>query len=260
MTTAPVVLITGSSSGIGAATARSFADRGAHVIVNSRSSTEAGEALASSLPSATYVQGDVTRELDAERIIEAALRVSGTLDVLVNNAGRTRMIPHADLEAADLAVWQEIFATNVFGTWNMCLKALPWLRRSDRGAIVNVSSAAGSRCTGSSIPYAASKAALNHQTRLLARVVGPSVTVNAVAPGLIDTPWTADWHRQRETVQSGTPLGRVGQPEDVAQVIVNLASSRYVTGEVVLVDGGLGLGAGSLPSGRTPSVPQGQNA
>jgi ketoreductase RED2 len=105
--------------------------------------------------------------------------------------------------------------------------------------VVNVSSVAGLRPTGSSIPYAASKAALNHMTVLLAKVVGPDVRVNAVAPGLIDTPWTADWEFQRAAVEAITPLKRIGQPLDVAEVVLALARSSYMTGQVVAIDGGL---------------------
>jgi ketoreductase RED2 len=113
--------------------------------------------------------------------------------------------------------------------------------RASHGAIVNVSSIAGLRPTGSSIPYAASKAALNHMTVLLAKVVGPEVRVNAVAPGLIATPWTEDWGALHELVAALAPLKRSGVPEDVASLIVALAASPYLTGQVVAVDGGLTL-------------------
>jgi ketoreductase RED2 len=137
-------------------------------------------------------------------------------------------------------VWREIFEVNVFGTWSMSVAAMDALRAA-RGSIVNVSSIAGVRQTGSSIPYAASKAALNHVTALLAKVVGPDVRVNAVAPGLIDTPWTSQWQSLRERVAAVAPLKRTGTPEDVADVIVSLASTPYVTGQVLLVDGGQSL-------------------
>jgi ketoreductase RED2 len=120
----------------------------------------------------------------------------------------------------------------------MTLAALPALRES-KGSVVNISSVAGLRPTGSSIPYAASKAALNHLTVLLAKVVGPDVRVNAVAPGLIDTPWTADWEFQRAAVEAVAPLKRIGQPQDVAEVVLALARAAYVTGQVVAIDGGL---------------------
>jgi ketoreductase RED2 len=150
------------------------------------------------------------------------------------------VIAHRDLAAATLDVWREIFEVNVFGTWSLCVAAMDELRAS-HGVIVNVSSLAGVRATGSSIPYAASKAAVNHMTALLAKAVGPEVRVNAVAPGLIDTPWTKDWDTVRGFVEAVAPLKRSGMPDDVAAVIVALASSTYVTGQVVVVDGGLGL-------------------
>ncbi|MEI8051729.1 MAG: SDR family oxidoreductase, partial [Actinomycetes bacterium] len=143
-----------------------------------------------------------------------------------------------DIHAADLAVWRRIFEVNVFGTWAVTVAAVDALRAT-KGSVVNVSSIAGIRPTGSSIPYAASKAALNHQTVLLAKVLGPEIRVNAVAPGLVDTPWTQDWDVVRAFVNQIAPLKRSATPEDIAEVIVDLAESRYVTGQVIAVDGGL---------------------
>lgn len=235
-----VVLVTGSTSGIGEATARRFAALGDTVVINSVRSVEAGQRLAAELPDAYYVQADVALEADRSRLVTEVLERAGGLDVLVNNAGVTRLIPHQDLEAATVEVWRAIFEVNVFATWALSVAALPALRER-AGSIVNVSSIAGVRPTGSSIPYAASKAALNHVTELLAKVVGPEVRVNAVAPGLVDTPWTEDWDSVREFVKRVSPLKRSGTPEDVADVIVALATTPYVTGQVVVVDGGLTL-------------------
>jgi ketoreductase RED2 len=148
------------------------------------------------------------------------------------------VIPHHDVQAASVDVWRRIFEVNVFGTWAMSVAALPALREAG-GSIVNVASVAGVRPTGSSIPYAASKAAVNHMTVLLAKVVGPEVRVNAVAPGLVDTPWTEEWDVVREVVRQVAPLKRSGQPDDIAEVIVALAQAAYVTGQVVVIDGGL---------------------
>jgi len=236
--TSRVVLVTGSTSGIGEATALRFADHGDRVVFNSVCSVEAGIRLASSTPNAHYVQGDIARPDECVRIIRDVIESCGRLDVLVNNAGITRKIALKDLESASVDVWREIFEVNVFGTWNMCVAAMDELRKSN-GSIVNVSSVAGVRPTGSSIPYAASKAALNHVTALLAKAVGPDVRVNAVAPGLIDTPWTKDWDLERSFVSAVAPLHRSGTPDDVADVIFALASSPYVTGQVFVVDGGL---------------------
>jgi ketoreductase RED2 len=236
-----VVLITGSSSGIGAEAAHRFGASGATVVVNSVTSVDAGRALAAELPDATYIQADVADEADAQRLVAETVDAHGRLDVLVNNAGTTAVIPHNDLEAAGPDVWRRIFDTNVFGTWQVTVAAVPHLRASGRGQVVNVSSLAGERPVGSSIPYACSKAAMSHMTRLLANTLGPDIRVNAVAPGLVDTPWTADWDMVREFVKAQAPLQRTATPQDVAEVILGLARSTYVTGQVVLVDGGLSL-------------------
>ncbi len=236
-----VVLITGSSSGIGAATARQFAAAGATVVVNSVTSVDAGEALAAELGHASYVQADIAAEADCVRLVDEVVTRHGRLDVLVNNAGTTAVISHDDLEAASPDVWRRIFDTNVIGTWQLTVAAVPHLRTSGSGQVVNVSSLAGARPVGSSIPYACSKAAVSHMTRLLANTLGPDIRVNGVAPGLVDTPWTDDWTVVRDFVRAQAPLQRSATPEDVAEVIVGLARSTYVTGEVVLVDGGLNL-------------------
>jgi len=235
-----VAAVTGSSSGIGAATARAFAELGASVLVNSARSVDEGEAVAASLPDAHYVQGDITEPDVPDRLVAAALERWGRLDTLVNNAGTTAVIPHHDLQAASIDVWRRIFEVNVFGSWAVSVAAMPALREA-HGSIVNVASVAGVRPTGSSVPYAASKAALNHMTVLLAKVVGPEVRVNAVAPGLVDTPWTAEWDVVREVVRQVAPLRRSGRPDDVAEIVVALARAAYVTGQVVVVDGGLSI-------------------
>ncbi|MBA2625695.1 MAG: SDR family oxidoreductase [Acidimicrobiia bacterium] len=235
-----VALVTGSSSGIGEAIARSFDAEGAAVVVNSSSSVEAGERVAGELAQGVYLQGDVADPGSVERLLAGTIERLGRLDVLVNNAGTTQVIPHGDLEAASVDVWRRIFEVNVFGTWQLTVAAMPHLRATS-GSVVNITSLAGVRPTGSSIPYAASKAALNHMTRLLANVVGPEVRVNAVAPGLVDTPWTADWDAVRSAVEATAPLGRTARPEDIAEVTLGLVRSTYTTGQVVVVDGGLGL-------------------
>jgi len=235
-----VVVVTGSTSGIGEATARRFAAAGESVVFNSSRSVEAGQRLAASTPGSMYVRADISNVDDCAQLLSDVKERYGRLDVLINNAGTTELIPHRDLAAASVDVWRRIFEVNVFGTWQLSVAAMDELRAT-HGAIVNVSSVAGVRPTGSSIPYAASKATLNHLTALLAKVVGPEVRVNAVAPGLIDTPWTADWETVRGLVSAAAPLKRSGTPDDVADVIVALASSPYVTGQVVVVDGGLSL-------------------
>ena len=236
-----VALVTGSSSGIGAAVARSLAAEGAQVVVNSRSSVSNGEAVAKEV-GGVYRQADVADPEAARALVSGVAADLGRLDILVNNAGTTRLIPHADLDSATPEIWAEIYATNVIAPFVLTTAARPHLAAAPGGgSIVNIGSLAGLRPTGSSIPYAASKAALHHQTRLLAAVLGPEIRVNAVAPGLVDTPWTADWHDAHAGVAAITPLRRVAKPEDVAPLVLSLVTSTLVTGEVWVVDSGLQL-------------------
>jgi ketoreductase RED2 len=238
-----VALVTGSTSGIGESVVRRLAASGARVVINSTTSVAAGEAMVAELgrETAHYVQGDIAVADDATRMVAETVDRFGRLDVLVNNAGTTERIAHNDFEAASPEVFRRLFDVNVVGAWQVTVAAMPHLVASGAGSIVNVSSLAGVRPTGSSVPYAVSKAALNHLTRLLANVVAPSVRVNAVAPGLVDTPWTAEWPDLHEAIKVMSPMGRAAVPDDVAQVVMTLLDSTYVTGQVWVVDGGLGL-------------------
>jgi ketoreductase RED2 len=238
-----VALVTGSTSGIGAAVARRLAAAGTQVVLNSTKSEAAGEAMVAELgPDCShYVQGDISDAADARRLIDETVARFGRLDILVNNAGTTVRIPHDDFETASPEVFRRLFDVNVVGAWQVTVAALPHLQATGAGSIVNVSSLAGVRPTGSSIPYAVSKAALNHLTALLANVVGPQVRVNAVAPGLVDTPWTAEWQDLHEVIKVMAPMERAALPEDIAKVVMTLIDSTYVTGQIWVIDGGLGL-------------------
>ena len=237
-----VALVTGSSYGIGAEVARRLAADGFSVVVNSRASVEAGEAVAAEV-GGTYLQADVGDPAAAEALVARVLADHGRLDVLVNNAGTTQVIPHKDLRAATPDIWRHLYDVNVIAPFVLVTAAEQALRDAAPGCVVNVSSLAGIRPLGSSIPYAASKAALNHTTRLLAAALGPDVRVNAVAPGLVDTPWTAtpEWDDVRSFVHQTAPLRRSASSGDVAELVLGLVRSSYVTGEVVTVDGGLHL-------------------
>lgn len=211
------------------------------MVVNSSSSRQAGIDVASSLSSGLYVQADVSDATQSAALVAETIERFGRLDVLVNNAGFTQVIPHHDLDAVSDDLFREILEVNVIGPFRLTKLALPHLRRDGGGSVVNVSSIAGVRPTGSCIPYATSKAALNHLTELLANVSGPEVRVNAVAPGLVRTPWTDDWDPIHDAMQTLAPLGRSGTPAEIASVIVDLSESSYLTGHVVLVDGGMSL-------------------
>ncbi|MDN3027877.1 SDR family oxidoreductase [Streptomyces sp. S.PB5] len=237
----PVALVTGSTSGIGEAVVRRFAADGTRVVVHSRKSADAGRALAAEL-GGTYVQADLEVEDEARALVGTALEQYGRLDVLVNNAGISRPIPHADLAAATPADWRRVLEVNLIAPWVLCTAALPALRRAPGGgSVVNITSHAGVRPKGSSVPYAASKAALNHVTRLLAAALAPDVRVNAIAPGLVDTPMTKDWVQAHRLWRERAPMGRPARPSDVADLVASVIGSAYLTGEVILFDGGLNL-------------------
>jgi ketoreductase RED2 len=236
-----VAIVTGSSSGIGEATVRRLADLGAKVVVNSSSSIEAGTAVAESLPTESlYVQADISDQAQCEELIARTIERFGRLDILVNNAGWTTRVPHDDLEALTDDIFRKTFEVNVFGTWWLTKAAMPHLRQSPDANVVTITSIAGLRPIGSSIAYAMSKAALNHLTALLAKSCGP-VRVNAVAPGLVATPWTSQWQDQHDSIAAMAPLHRAATPEDCAEAVIGLIRSAYVTGHVVVVDGGTTL-------------------
>jgi ketoreductase RED2 len=234
------VLVTGSWSGIGRGVAERFAAERANVVIHALESTETSRSVAADL-GALHVEGDITNPADVDRMMAGVTGELGGLDVLVNNAATTHFVPHSDIESVTLDIWHDILNVNLLGTWLMCQRALPALRQRPGSAIINISALAGSTCTGSSIPYSVSKAAVNQLTKLLARVVGPAVRVNAIAPGFVETGWTEHLDEIRSRVSATAPLGRPATPRDVGDVAVALASAKYVTGQVVTVDGGISL-------------------
>ncbi|MDP4572251.1 SDR family oxidoreductase [Pseudomonas sp. LPH60] len=240
-----VALVTGSTSGIGAAIARALSQAGYAVVLHSRTSADTGRAMAAEMKQAVYVQADLAVEADRVRLVNEAIAAWGQLDVLVNNAGISRVIPHGDLASANSMVWHELNEVNVVAPFHLVTLAESALRDAARqrraGCVVNISSHAGIRPKGASIPYAVSKAALNHMTRLLALSLGPDIRVNAVAPGLVDTPMTADWTDAQELWRTRAPMRRAASPDDIAHAVIMLVESDYLTGEILLSDGGLNL-------------------
>ena len=235
-----VAIVTGSSSGIGEATARSLAAQGASLVVNSSSSVEAGTAVAESLPTdSIYVQADISDEEQDKALVVKTLDRFGRLDVLVNNAGWTARVDHADHEALTNEILFKTIEVNVYGTWWLTRAAMPALRESE-GCIVNVTSIAGLRPLGSSLAYGMAKAALNSLTEDLARYCGP-VRANAVAPGLVATPWTEDWQDLHAGTAMINPMKRSATPEDCAHAIMACVTNSYMNGSIVKVDGGTTL-------------------
>jgi len=240
-----VAIITGSASGIGAATAIELSKRGWGVLINYSKSADKAKQVASQCEDSILVQADTGEDADCRRLVQAALDKWGRVDALVNNAGTTKFVKHPDLDGLSAEDFLRIYRVNVVGPFQMVRACAPALK-SAKGAVVNVSSVASLLGTGSSIAYAASKSALNSVTYSLARVLGPEVRVNAVCPGYVDTPWQhnalgMDGAGKAAAHYSGiVPLKSYATPEDVADTIVWLIEgARQVTGEAIFVDGGL---------------------
>jgi len=234
-----VAIVTGSSSGIGEETARRLSGLGATVVVNSSSSVEAGEAVSAGLPGeSSYIRADISDQAEAHALVDKTIARYGRLDFLINNAGWTTSIDHWDLDGLTDEIFRKTFEVNVFGTWWLTKRAIPHLRESDDPNIVNITSIAGVRPVGSSIAYSMSKAALNQMTQLLAKSYGP-IRVNAVAPGLVATPWTEDWDALHAAVAATAPVPRSATPDDCAEAVLALLRNTYTSGEIFVVDGGL---------------------
>jgi 3-oxoacyl-[acyl-carrier protein] reductase len=251
------VIITGSASGLGAATAAILAKDGARIVINYASSQKEAEETADLCRAAggevVVVQGDVSRDEDCTKIAAAAAPW-GRLDVLINNAGTTKHMPHNNLDGLSSEDFQRIFGVNTIGPFQMVRAARSLLEAgataSGRAStVVNVSSVAGISGIGSSVAYAASKGALNTMTLSLARALAPLIRVNAVCPGYIDTPWFTKGRgvdgaaKVRDAVVAKVPLKRASTAEDVACVVCFLATqqSSNMTGEVLRIDAGAHL-------------------
>lgn len=246
-------IVTGSSRGVGRATALALARQGYAIAVNYSSSKDEAENVVRQIESygglAIAVQANVSDNRACKELVSQSLEAFGRLDVLVNNAGVTSFIPHNALEQVHDEDWDRILGVNLIGPFQMVRAAMPALTASGNGAIVNVASIAGLSATGSSIPYCASKAALLNMTVALARVCAPKVRVNAVAPGFIEGEWLKQglgsaYEMVKKQCQDRSPLHKVCTPEDVASAILSLImGSQMITGQTVVVDGGMLIGS-----------------
>ena len=247
-------VVTGGGTGVGRATALRLAEAGCAVMVNYSRSEEAAEAVAEEARSngveALAFRADVAQDSDCRSMMAEVERVFGRLDVLINNAGTTRGIPHDNLEEVKIEDWEKILGVNLRGPFQCTRAARALLEADGGGEVIMTSSVAGLRGIGSCIPYCASKAGLNNLTVTLARVLGPSVRVNAVAPGFIDGSWLKQtlgdvYEKAKELNESRSVLGRVSTPDDVAAAILALLTgSDLVTGHVVPVEAGILVGSG----------------
>lgn len=252
MTTRKAAIVTGSATGVGAATVLALAGRGYDVLVNySKSEAEAEASAAACRQAGADVllkRADVAQDADCRALAAAAMERWGRIDALVNNAGVTSFAGATRWDAIDAATFQRIVGVNALGTLQMIRACAPHMKAAG-GAIVNVSSIAGALGIGSSVAYIASKGAVNSMTLYFARALAPEIRVNAVCPGLIETRWFVDgigqegFEKVKASYESGAPLKRASTAADVADAIVWLIEgARTVTGELVLLDSGVHLG------------------
>ncbi len=241
-------IVTGAGTGVGRQTALRLAEQGCSVLVNYSRSREGAEAAASDCEKlgvkAIAFQADVSRDEDCRAMVAEAEKVFGRLDVLVNNAGQTKFVPHENLDGLEPADWNQILSVNLVGPFLCSRAARPLLEADEGGEIVMTSSVAGLVGMGSSIAYCASKAGLNNLTVTLARALAPKIRVNAIAPGFIDGEWLREGFGEayepiRKSMIERTPLKRVATPESVADGILSiLTGPDLLTGHVVPHEGG----------------------
>ena len=237
-----VALITGGGTGIGRATALAFAREGIDVAVDySRSKAEA-EATVAEIEGlgrrALAVCADVSDDAAVRQMVDRVVTELGRLDILVNNAGWTKYVPLEDLEGLTGEAWDRCFDVNVKGTFYCSRAAVPKMKANGGGQIVNTASIAGLIGRGSSMAYAASKAAVISLTKSLAIVLAPEIRVNAILPGVVDTRWMVGMESFMEANVQATPLKKGAQPEDIADAVLGVVRSDMMTGQNLVVDGG----------------------
>lgn len=252
--TRKVAIITGSGSGIGAASAVLLAHRGWNLVINYASRTDGAKAVAAECEKhgaeTLLCPANVALDADCRRMADEAMRKWGRIDALVNSAGTTKFADHGDMEALSGDDFLEVYRINVVGPWQMVRAVVNPMRQAGAGAIVNISSVAALRGTGSSVAYAASKAALNAMTLSMARNLGPEIRVNVVCPAMVTGRWHLE-HLGREKYEAqftqwanATPLKKRVNPEDVADAVAWLIDgAQTMTGQTLVIDSGSTLGA-----------------
>lgn len=233
------ILITGSSRGIGEATARLAKSYGATVILHGREKSEKLMQLAQELD-AHFIMADVRDKASVEKEVKRILSQVQKIDILINCAGITNSKSFMDFTDED---WEEIFDVNVMGTVRFCRALIPHMQENKFGRIVNVASIRGYGITSGRAAYSASKAAIINLTASMAKELAPSIRVNAVSPGFTQTDMSSTWSEKVWSQAKSSLLGRVGQPSEIAEVILFLASDKsdFIVGQTILVDGGYSI-------------------
>lgn len=245
-----VAIITGSSSGVGAATAKLLAAQGCNVLINYNSNSDGADAVAGECEAlgveCLVLGGNVAEDANCLAMAEAAIEKWGRIDILVNNAGTTKFVPHGNLHGLDSDDFQRIYAVNVIGAYQMIRAVNEQMQQQEEGgAVVNVASTAAVTGIGSSVAYAASKGAMVTMTLSLARALGPKLRINAVCPGFIAGDWLREglgdqkYEALLDSQRKSSPLGVTATPETVAEAILHfIGGPQVITGETLIVDGG----------------------
>ncbi|WP_154991939.1 SDR family NAD(P)-dependent oxidoreductase [Priestia megaterium] len=237
-----VFIITGGGTGVGKATALKLADMGAKLVINYRNSEKeakkAVEEISEKGSMAFAFKANVANENEVNEMIHQTITQFGRLDGLVNNASITAQIPMHDLESATDDVWDSLYDVNVKGMFHCVKAAVPHMKKQKSGAIVNVGSVAGTTGIGSSIPYAATKAAIHTMTKSLAIALAPHIRVNCISPGAVDTRWWSGNEDKMYQLAGNLPLQRISSPEDIADAILFQLKQESVTGQVFTIDNG----------------------
>lgn len=253
-----VAIVTGSSSGVGAATAELLATQGCNVLINYNSNRDGADAVAAACEKhgveTIVIQANVAEDADCIAMAQAAIDKWGRIDVLVNNAGTTKFVDHQNLDGLGADDFQRIYSVNVVGAYQMTRAVTQQMQsQEDGGAVVNVASTAGITGIGSCIAYAASKGAMVTMTLSLARALGPSLRINAVCPGFIEGDWLRDgfgdekYEKLMAFNRDNAPLKKTATAETVADAILHFISGpQVVTGETLIVDGGRHLAMAPL--------------
>lgn len=235
-------IVTGGGTGIGKAVSIELAKRGARVVVNYSRSREDAEETVRTIQegggTAVAVQANVAKETEVQAMVGKAASEFGSVDILINNASITRYIAMNDLEAVNDEAWDELYQVNVKGMFYCARAAAGEMKKQKQGVIVNLGSIAGITGSGSSLPYAVSKAAVHGLTRSLARALAPEIRVSSVAPGAVATRWWAGREQQMEQLAGSLLLNRISSPEDIAHMICAVVEQDSLTGQVITVDAG----------------------
>lgn len=237
-----VVIITGAGTGVGRATAIKLAAEGVKVVINYNQSEKEAHKVVNEIKQnggiAIAYKANVANEKEVKELVSQTVQTFGSIDGLVNNASITAQIAMDNLDALTDEIWDSLFSVNVKGMFH-CIKAVvPYMKKQHSGVIVNMGSVAGMTGIGSSIPYAATKSAIHTMTRSLAIALAPSIRVNSISPGAVETRWWAGNEEKMYQLAGKLPLQRISTPEDIAEAIVFQLIQKSITGQVFTIDNG----------------------